>query len=124
MPRKEKALTRIEIGWKEDEDGNKWIGSPVQLVSAHQMMAPRNTPMAQSVKQCMAQYRRPKTIENVYMPRRMTKKVKVCSESTGSMGIEDKTSWDGYASLWMRAKRKRAMETLLVEWVDGKPYSR
>ena len=38
----------MEMGWKEDEDDNKWIGSLVQLVSVHQMMAP-NMPVAQSV---------------------------------------------------------------------------
>lgn len=124
MPRKERVLTRMEIGWKEDEGDSKWIGMPVQLVSAHQITAPRNMPMAQSEKLCMAVYRRPKTIENVYMPRRMVRKVNVCSESAGSMGMEDATSEDGYASLWISAKRKRAMEMLLVEWVDGKPYSR
>lgn len=124
MPRKERVLTRMEIGWKEDDVDSKRIGMPVQLVSAHQITAPRNMPMVQSEKLCMAVYRRPKTMENVYIPRRMVRKIKVCSESAGSMGIEDETSDDGYASLWMSAKRKRAMEMLLVEWVDGKPYSR
>jgi hypothetical protein len=28
------------------------------------------------------------------------------------------------ARRWTWEKKKRAMETLLVEWVEGKPYSR
>ena len=28
------------------------------------------------------------------------------------------------ARRWTSAKKKRAIEMLLVEWVDGKPYSR
>lgn len=35
-------------------------------------------------------------------------------------------SWNAgvVANLWTSAKRKRAIETLFVEWVDGNPYSR
>lgn len=54
IPRKEKVLIKMDVGWKEDEGDSRWTGTPVQLVSAHQMSAPRNTPMAQSVKLCMA----------------------------------------------------------------------
>jgi len=41
------------------------IGIPSQELFAHHIAAPIKTPNAQSVKECIAVYRRPKTIEKV-----------------------------------------------------------
>ena len=39
-------------------------GKPDQSVWAHYKPAPNSMPTAQSVKECIAVYRRPKTMEN------------------------------------------------------------
>jgi len=41
------------------------IGIPSQELFAHHIAAPIKTPNTQSVKECIAVYRRPKTIERV-----------------------------------------------------------
>jgi len=41
------------------------IGMPSQELYAHHITVPRKTPDAQSVKECIAVYRRPKTMDKV-----------------------------------------------------------
>lgn len=58
------------VNSQEGSANGRVYGTPGKLLWAHQIPEPRAVPMMQSVKECIAVYSRPNTIENAYHPSR------------------------------------------------------